>query len=77
LVKIAPAYLLGVGVGGVILLTNTCTLFSALDVSDLARIATYITILVVTVAGLYVAALRARRTAAGALSEVALESANV
>ena len=77
LVKIAPAYLLGVAVGGVILLTNTRTLFSALDVSDVVRISTYIAILLVTAAGLYVAALRARRRAVVPISEVALESVNV
>lgn len=77
LVKIAPAYLLGVAVGGVILLTNTRTLFSALDVSDVARIPTYIAILLVTAAGLYVAALRAKRRAVVPISEVALESVNV
>jgi uncharacterized membrane protein YfcA len=77
LVKIAPAYLLGVAVGGVILLTNTRTLFSALDVSDVARIATYIAILLITAAGLYVAALRAKRRAVVPISEVALESVNV
>jgi uncharacterized protein len=77
LVKIAPAYLLGVAIGGVILLTNTRTLFSALDVSDVARIPTYIVIVLVTAAGLYVAALRAKRRAAVPTSEVALESANV
>lgn len=77
LVKIAPAYLLGVAVGGVILLTNTRTLFSALDVSDVVRISTYIAILLVTAAGLYVAALRAKRRAVVPISEVALESVNV
>jgi uncharacterized protein len=77
LVKIAPAYLLGVAIGGVILLTNTHTLFIALDVSDVARIPTYIAIVLVTAAGLYVAALRAKRRAAVPTSEVALESANV
>ena len=37
LIKIALAHLLGVAVGGMILLTNTRTLFSAFDVSDSAR----------------------------------------
>jgi uncharacterized protein len=77
LIKIAPAYLLGVAVGGVILLTNTRTLFSALEVSDVARVPTYIVILLVTAAGLYLAALRSRRRAAVPSGEVALESANV
>ena len=77
LVKIAPGYLLGVAVGGMILLTNTRTLFSAFDVSDSARIPVYIAILLVTAAGLYVAALRGKRRAAVPSTEVAIESANV
>jgi uncharacterized protein len=77
LVKVAPAYLLGVAVGGVILLTNTRTLFSALDVSDATRFLTYIAILLVTAVGLYAAALRAKRRAAAPISDVVLESANV
>jgi uncharacterized membrane protein YfcA len=76
LVKIAPAYLLGVAVGGVILLTNTRTLFSDFDVSDSARIPAYGAIVLVTAVGLYVAGLRARRRATAPGSEVALESAN-
>jgi uncharacterized protein len=76
LVKIAPAYLLGVAVGGVILLTNTRTLFSDLDVADSARIPAYVAIVLVTAVGLYVAGLRARRRATAPVSEVALESAN-
>jgi uncharacterized protein len=76
LVKIAPAYLLGVAVGGMILLTNARTLFSDLDVSDSARIPAYGAIVLVTAAGLYVAGLRARRRAAASVSEGALESAN-
>ena len=50
LVRVAPAHLLGVAVGGLIVVT--------------------------TVASLYVAALRARRQAAAAGTEVALESVN-
>jgi uncharacterized protein len=76
LVKIAPAYLLGVAVGGMILLTNARTLFSELDVSDSARIPAYAAIVLVTAVGLYVAGLRARRRAATSVSEGALESAN-
>jgi uncharacterized protein len=76
LVKIAPAYVLGVAVGGMILLTNTRTLFSDFDVSDSARIPTYGAIVLVTAVGLYVAGLRARRRATASGSEVALESAN-
>jgi uncharacterized membrane protein YfcA len=76
LVKIAPAYLLGVAVGGVILLTNTRTLFSELDVSDSARFPAYGAIVLVTAVGIYIAGLRARRRATASVSEVALESAN-
>jgi uncharacterized protein len=76
LVKIAPAYLLGVAVGGMILLTNARTLFSDFDVSDSARIPAYGAIVLVTAVGLYVAGLRARRRATAPGSEVALESAN-
>jgi uncharacterized protein len=76
LIKIAPAYLLGVAVGGMILLTNTRALFSTFDVSDSARIPAYIAILLVTAAGLYVAALRGKRRAAAPSTEVAIESAN-
>jgi uncharacterized membrane protein YfcA len=76
LVKIAPAYLLGVAVGGMILLTNTRTLFSDFDVSDSARIPTYGAIVLVTAVGLYIAGLRARRRATAPASKVALESAN-
>jgi hypothetical protein len=57
--------------------TNTRTLFSALEVSDVARVPTYIAVLLVTAAGLYLAALRSRRRAAVPSGEVALESANV
>lgn len=64
LVKVAPAHLLGVAVGGVILLTNTRTLFRAFDVASTPRIITYVAILLVVVVGLYIAALRARRIAA-------------
>jgi uncharacterized protein len=75
LVKIAPAYLLGVAVGGMILLTNARTLFSDLDVSVSARIPAYAAIVLVTAVGLYVAGLRARRRATAPASDVALESA--
>jgi len=64
LVKIAPAHLLGVAVGGIILLTNARTLFRNYDVDGTVRIVAYVAILLVSVVGLYVAALRARRRAA-------------
>ncbi len=64
LVKVAPAHLLGVAVGGVILLTNVRTIFRTYDVADPIRIIAYAAILLVSLAGLYVAILRARRRAA-------------
>src|SRR5918997_2692210 len=64
LVKVAPAHLLGVAVGGVILLTNARTLFRTYEVDGTTRIVTYAAILVVAAIGIYVAALRARRRAA-------------
>lgn len=76
LVKVAPAHLLGVAVGGLIVLTNTRVLFGVLDVSNSARIPSYLAILLATAGAFYVAALRARRRAAVARTEVALESAN-
>jgi uncharacterized membrane protein YfcA len=76
LVRVAPAHLLGVAVGGLIVLTNVRVLFGTFDVSESARTPTYLAIVVTTVASLYVAALRARRQAAAAGTEVALESVN-
>jgi uncharacterized membrane protein YfcA len=76
LVRVAPAHLLGVAVGGLIVLTNVRVLFATFDVPDSARIPTYLAIVLITVASLYVAALRARRRAAAASTEVALESVN-
>ena len=76
LVRVAPAHLLGVAVGGLIVMTNMRVLFGTFDVSESVRIPTYLAILVITVASLYVAALRARRQAALASTEVALESVN-
>jgi uncharacterized membrane protein YfcA len=61
LVKIAPTHLLGVAVGGMILLTNARTLLKAADASDPTRFAVYGAIAIMTVVGLYVAALRSRR----------------
>ena len=73
LVKVAPAHLLGVAVGGVILLTNARTIFRAYDVADPIRIISYAAILLVTVVGLYVATLRVRRKAAAATDSVDAE----
>jgi uncharacterized membrane protein YfcA len=76
LVRIAPAHLLGVAVGGLIVLTNARTLLGSSEVPNAARIPVYIAILLVTAAGLYVSALRAKRQAAAAQADVALEAAN-
>jgi hypothetical protein len=76
LVRIAPAHLLGVAVGGLIVLTNARTLLGSFEVPSAARIPVYIAILLVTAASLYVAALRARRRAAAPAADVALEAAN-
>jgi len=64
LVRVAPAHLLGVAVGGLILLTNSRTLLKTFDVADPARLAVYGLIVVVTVAGLWVTTQRHRRTTA-------------
>lgn len=66
LVRVAPAHLLGVAVGGIILLTNSRTLFKTFEVADPARFVTYGAIVLVTVAGLYIASLRAKRIPVGA-----------
>ena len=76
LVKVAPAHLLGVAVGGLIVLTNARVLFGVFDVSNSIRILTYLAILLATAGAFYVAALRARRRATAVRMEVALESAN-
>ena len=76
LVKVAPAHLLGVAVGGLIVLTNARVLFGVFDVSNSIRIPTYLAILLATAGAFYVAALRARRRATAVRMEVALESAN-
>ena len=70
LVKVAPAHLLGVAVGGLILLTNARTIFRVYDVPDMIRIMSYFAVVLVTSAGLYVAALRARRRAASRADEL-------
>jgi uncharacterized protein len=76
LVRIAPAHLLGVAVGGMIVLTNARTLLGSFEVPSSARIPVYIAILLVTAGSLYVAALRAKRRTAAAPAEGALEAAN-
>jgi uncharacterized protein len=64
LVRLAPAHILGVAVGGMILLTNARTLFKSFDVDSALRWPVYGAIVLLTAAGLYVAVLRARKRAA-------------
>ena len=70
LVKVAPAHLLGVAVGGIILLTNSRTLFRTYEVDGTIRIVTYVAIVLVAGIGIYIAALRARRRAAAGADEL-------
>ena len=63
LVKYAPTHLLGVAIGGVILLTNSRTLLKSFGVPADARWWVYGAIVLVTLAGLYVAAARAKKEA--------------
>src|SRR6478752_3056947 len=55
LVRLAPAHLLGVLVGGMILLTNARILLKSFDVDSAVRWPIYGAIVVLTLAGLYVA----------------------
>ncbi len=77
LVRIAPAHLLGVAVGGLILLTNSRTLLKTFDAPDGGRWVVYSAVLVLTVAGLWVAVQRHRRSAAAEADERAPESVSV
>jgi len=70
LVRYAPAHLLGVAVGGVILLTNSRTLLKAADVETPARFAVYGAILLITIVGLSIASQRVRRRKADQPAEV-------
>ena len=76
LVRIAPTHLLGVAVGGMILVTNARTLLKTADAADPARFAAYGAIVALTIVGLYVATLRARRQVA-AKDSATVESASV
>jgi uncharacterized membrane protein YfcA len=67
LVRHAPAHLLGVAVGGMILLTNARILFKSFDVDSAVRWPTYGAIVLLTAVGLYVAVLRAKKRAAAAV----------
>ena len=78
LVRIAPAHLLGVAVGGLILLTNSRTLLKTYDVADPTRFVVYGAVLALTILALWVAVQRARRSASTAASdEPAQESVSV
>jgi uncharacterized membrane protein YfcA len=76
LVKIAPAHVLGVAVGGLIVLTNLPTILGTLQVPGSARISAYIAVLLITAVGLYLAALRDKRRTAAPATDAALESVN-
>ncbi|SDU80575.1 hypothetical protein SAMN04488544_0213 [Microlunatus sagamiharensis] len=69
LVRVAPTHLLGVAVGGMILLSNGRTLLKSADVATPGRFAVYAVVLLLTLAGLYVAAQRHRRAKAAAQQE--------
>ena len=60
LVRFAPAHILGVAVGGIILLTNSRTLLRFFEVQPPARFAVYGAILLITVIGLSIAIQRVR-----------------
>jgi uncharacterized protein len=76
LIRIAPAQLLGVVVGGLIVLTNLSTILGSFEVSESVRIPAYLMVLLVTAVGLYVAALRAKRRSLARNADPALESIN-
>jgi len=77
LVKIAPAQLLGVAVGGLIVLTNLRTILSSnFEVSGSARIPAYLGVLAVTALALYISMLRSKQQAVTPSSDPVLESVN-
>jgi len=64
LVRVAPAHLLGVTVGGLILLTNSRTLLASVEAAPTTRLAVYAGVVVLTLVGLRAALRRVRGTAA-------------
>lgn len=76
LVRIAPAQLLGVAVGGLIVLTNLRTILSNFEVSGSARILAYLVVLAVTAIALYLSMLRSKQRAVRRPSDPVLESVN-
>jgi uncharacterized membrane protein YfcA len=77
LVRVAPAHLLGVAVGGLILLTNSRTLLTSFGVADGTRWMVYGAVLVLTGVGLSVAVQRHRRNAASTAADRVPESLSV
>ena len=61
-------------VGGVILLTNSRTLFNSFDASGSVRWPVYAAIVLVVIIGIYVAIQRTRRARADAADEKVVES---
>jgi uncharacterized membrane protein YfcA len=76
LVKIAPAQLLGVAVGGLIVLTNLRTILSNFEVPGSARIPAYLGVLAVTALALSISMLRSKQQAVTPSSDPVLESVN-
>ncbi|MFT4166439.1 MAG: sulfite exporter TauE/SafE family protein [Microlunatus sp.] len=64
LVRYAPMHVLGVAIGGVILLTNSRVLLKTFEVSGATRWWIYGAIALVTLIGMYIAAIRKRQRAA-------------
>jgi uncharacterized membrane protein YfcA len=74
LIKIAPAQLLGVAVGGLIVLTNLRTILSNFEVSGSARILAYLLVSAVTALALYISMLRSKQQAVSPSGDPVLES---
>jgi hypothetical protein len=74
LVRLAPAHLLGVLVGGMILLTNARVLFKSFDVDAAVRWPAYGAIVLLTAVGLYIAVLRAKKRSAAEVGQSAEET---
>jgi membrane-bound ClpP family serine protease len=77
LVRIAPAYLLGIAVSGVILITNSRTLMKAAEVDDGSRWVVYGLVLAVVIAGGVFVVLRHRRQTRERKVEKVEETASV
>lgn len=77
LVRVAPAHLLGVAVGGLILMTNSRTLLRTFDTASPTRFAVYGLIVLATLAALWVTARRHRRAAAASADQPTQQSVGV